>query len=336
MTCWTSILIYLAGAVLLALFRAPLKTAAIANGVMLVFYPVIGNGSWLMFLFLLLSFVVLLLLSTDDFRIRRITSPLLAWYRKVLPPVSPTERVAIDAGTVSWDGEIFRGNPDWQKLLDAGQSALTPEEQAFLDGPVDQLCQKVNSWDINFRLADIPDDLVEFIKQNRFLGMIIPREYGGLELSAVAQVQVLTRIFSTGSVVGNFISVPNSLGPGELLVRYGTEEQKQHYLPRLAVGAELPCFALTAPLAGSDATSIPDTGTVCRGEWQGQQIIGMRLNINKRYITLAPVATLIGLAFRLQDPEHLIGEVDDYGITCALIPRETAGARDRQTPLSDR
>jgi len=337
MTCLTSILIYLAGAVLLALYRARLKTAAIANGVMLMFYPVIGNGSWLMFLFLLLSFAVLMLLSTDDIRISRITAPLLTWYRKVLPPVSSTEQVAIDAGTVSWEGEIFKGDPDWQKLLGAGQPKLTPEEQAFLDGPVEQLCQKVNSWDINFRLADIPDDLVDFIKQNRFLGMIIPREYGGLELSAVAQVQVLTRIFSTGSVVGNFISVPNSLGPGELLVRYGTEEQKQHYLPRLAVGEELPCFALTAPLAGSDATSIPDTGTVCRGEWLGQQIIGMRLNINKRYITLAPVATLIGLAFRLQDPEHLIGEVDDYGITCALIPRETAGLEigRRHYPIGD-
>ncbi|MEX2353777.1 MAG: acyl-CoA dehydrogenase, partial [Gammaproteobacteria bacterium] len=211
------------------------------------------------------------------------------------------------------------------------------DEQAFLDGPVEQLCQMVNTWDINFKYADIPDHIVEFIKTNRFLGMIIPAEYGGLGLSAVAQVTVLTRIFSVGSVVGNYISVPNSLGPGELLVKYGTDEQKQHYLPRLASGEEIPCFALTAPLAGSDATSIPDTGVVCKGNWQGQEITGMRLNINKRYITLAPIASLIGLAFKLKDPDHLIGDVDDYGITCALLPRETEGLEigRRHLPIGD-
>jgi acyl-CoA dehydrogenase len=337
MTCLTTVLIYIIGAILLALFRAGLKTAAMANGALLIVYLLFGSWSILLFLVLLVSCVVLALLSIDDIRRQWVSSPLLSWYRKVLPPVSATERVAIDAGTVWWEGEIFRGDPDWQKLLGAGQPALTKEEQAFLDGPVEQLCGMVNSWEINFTRADLPEELVTFIKQNRFLGMIIPREYGGLELSAVAQVKVLTRIFSTGSVVGNFISVPNSLGPGELLVRYGTEEQKQHYLPRLARGEELPCFALTAPLAGSDATSIPDTGTICRGEWQGQQITGMRLKINKRYITLAPVATLIGLAFRLQDPDHLMGEVDDYGITCALIPRDTAGLEigRRHYPIGD-
>jgi len=337
MTCLTTVLIYIVGAILLALFRASLKTAAMASGALLIVYLLFGSWSFLLFLVLLISCVVLALLSIDDIRKQWFTAPLLSWYRKVLPPVSATERVAIDAGTVWWEGEIFRGDPDWKKLLGAGQPGLTAEEQAFLDGPVEQLCGMVNSWDINFTRADLPEDLVTFIKQNRFLGMIIPHEYGGLELSAVAQVKVLTRIFSTGSVVGNFISVPNSLGPGELLVRYGTEEQKQHYLPRLARGEELPCFALTAPLAGSDATSIPDTGTICRGEWQGQQITGMRLNINKRYITLAPVATLIGLAFRLQDPDHLMGEVDDYGITCALIPRDTAGLEigRRHYPIGD-
>ncbi|NNE37111.1 MAG: acyl-CoA dehydrogenase, partial [Gammaproteobacteria bacterium] len=206
-----------------------------------------------------------------------------------------------------------------------------------IDGPVTELCNRVNTWDINFKYADIPDELVEFIKANKFLGMIIPKEYGGLDLSPVAQVQALTKIFSVGSVVGNFISVPNSLGPGELLVKYGTDEQKQYYLPRLADGEDLPCFALTAPLAGSDATSIPDTGIVCKGEWEGKEITGMRLTINKRYITLAPIATIIGLAFKLKDPDHLIGDVDDYGITCALIPRETKGLEigRRHYPIGD-
>ena len=282
MTSLCTVLICFIGAVLLVLFRAGLRMSAIANGILIVVYLIIGSGSVLLFTVLLISCVALALLSVDDLRRKGFTTPLLSWYKKVLPPVSATERVAIDAGTVWWEGDIFRGTPDWQKLLASGKPTLTPEEQAFLDGPVEQLCGMVNSWDINFRLANLPEDLVAFIKQNRFLGMIIPKEYGGLELSAVAQVQVLTRIFSTGSVVGNFISVPNSLGPGELLVRYGTEEQKKYYLPRLALGEELPCFALTAPLAGSDATSIPDTGVVCRGTWLGEQIIGMRLNINKR------------------------------------------------------
>ncbi len=331
------ILTYFTGAILLALFRASLRSSAIANGLLIVGALITGSLSVFLFTLLLLSSVVLAMLSVDDIRRKGFTAPFLSWYRKVLPPVSATERIAIEAGTVWWEGEIFSGKPDWQKLLGVGKPTLTAEEQAFIDGPVEQLCAMVNSWDINYRLADIPPEVVDFIKTNRFLGMIIPKAYGGLELSAVAQVQVLTRLFSTGSVVGNFVSVPNSLGPGELLVRYGTEAQKQHYLPRLASGQELPCFALTAPLAGSDATSIPDTGTVCKGEWQGEQIIGMRLNINKRYITLAPVATLVGLAFRLQDPDHLLGSTDDYGITCALLPRDTVGLEigRRHYPIGD-
>ncbi len=255
----------------------------------------------------------------------------------MLPKVSETEQVAIDAGTVWWEGELFTGAPNWNRLLKSGGVSLTEEEQAFIDGPVTELCHRINTWDINFKYADIPDDLAEFIKANKFLGMIIPKEYGGLDLSPVAQVQALTKIFSVGSVVGNFISVPNSLGPGELLVRYGTDEQKKYYLPRLANGEDLPCFALTAPLAGSDATSIPDTGIVCKGQWEGKEITGMRLNINKRYITLAPVATIIGLAFKLKDPDHLIGDVEEYGITCALIPRDTKGLEigRRHYPIGD-
>jgi len=337
MTCLITLVIYIAGATLLAYFRAGLKISAIASGVLLIAYLLFGAWYWLLFLFLIVTTLALGLLSVDVIRLKWVTAPLFRWYRKVLPPVSATEQVAIDAGTVWWEGEIFTGNPDWQKLLTSDSVSLTREEQAFIDGPVEQLCQMVNVWDINFKYADIPPNIIEFIKQNKFLGMIIPIEYGGLELSPVAQVVALTKIFSTGSVVGNFISVPNSLGPGELLVRYGTEQQKQYYLPRLASGEELPCFALTAPLAGSDATSIPDIGVVCKGTWDGQEIVGMRLTVNKRYITLAPVATLIGLAFKLNDPDHLIGEVDEYGITCALLPRETTGLQigRRHYPIGD-
>ncbi len=336
MTALTTIVIYIFGAIVLAYFRATLRVSAITAGMLFLAYLVFGTRSLILLLILLVTTVVLALLSIDEIRIKRITAPLFSWYRKVLPAVSPTEQIAIDAGTVWWEGEIFRGDPDWQRLLAAARTELTEAERAFIDGPVEELCRMSNAWEISFRDADIPQNIVEFIKKHKFLGMIIPAEYGGLEMSPVAQILALTRIFSVGGI-GNFVSVPNSLGPGELLVKYGTDEQKQHYLPRLADGEEIPCFALTAPLAGSDATSIPDTGVVSKGQWQGEEIIGMRLNINKRYITLAPIATLIGLAFKLKDPDHLIGDVEDYGITCALVPRDTPGLDigRRHYPIGD-
>lgn len=333
----STILIFITCALLLAYFRVGLIKCAVSSAVYLIIYLFFGNSSSVLLVLLSTTTIVLIFLSQVPLRRSLLTSPLLKWYRKVLPRVSETEQVAIDAGTVWWEGELFSGSPDWSRLLKSEGVNITEEEQAFIDGPVEDLCNMVNTWDINFKHADIPEEIVTFVKDNKFLGMIIPKEYGGLDISPVAQVAVLTKIFSVGSVVGNFISVPNSLGPGELLVKYGTDEQKQHYLPRLASGEDLPCFALTAPLAGSDATSIPDTGTVCKGVWEGKEIIGMRLNINKRYITLAPVATIIGLAFKLQDPEHLIGDVDDYGITCALIPRSTEGLEigRRHYPIGD-
>ena len=333
----TVVIIYIIGAVALAYKEAGLRTAAGASGFLFLVYLVFGTGSSLWTLLLLLSTAVFALLSLENFRRNNITAPVFKWYRNVLPGLSETEREAIDAGTVWWEGEIFSGRPDWEKLLSAGPPGLTPEEQDFIDGPLEDLCTMVDSWKINHELADIPPEIIAFIKKHRFLGIIIPREYGGLELSAVAQVQVLTKLFGVSNVVANFISVPNSLGPGELLVKYGTEAQKQHYLPRLARGDEIPCFALTGPLAGSDATAIPDTGVVCKGEWQGREITGMRLNFDKRYITLAPVATLVGLAFKLKDPDHLIGDIEDYGITCALIPRDTPGLEigNRHLPMGD-
>lgn len=266
-----------------------------------------------------------------------LSKPLFAAFAKRLPRLSETEKEAIDAGTVGWDGELFSGNPAWSRLLEQSPPALSTEEQAVLDGPVAELCRMCDAWNINHNWGTVPDPIIEFVRRSGLLGMIIPKRYGGLELSAYAQSQVLVKLANTGGGVTYLVAVPNSLGPGELLLKYGTEEQKNRYLPGLASGEEVPCFALTGPLAGSDATSIPDTGVVCRGLWKGREVLGMRLNFNKRYITLAPIATLIGLAFRLEDPEHLLGEAEDRGITLALIPRDVAGLDigRRHLPVGD-
>lgn len=254
-----------------------------------------------------------------------ITAPLLKFYRRILPPLSQTERIALESGSVGFEGELFSGDPDWQQLLSQPGPSLTAEEQAYLDGPVEDLCRRINDWEITHVHADLQPELWDFIKAHKFFGMIIPKEYGGLGFSALAHHKVIQKISSISSVVGSTVGVPNSLGPAELLVHYGTDEQKNHYLPRLADGREVPCFALTGPFAGSDATSIPDYGIVCQGEWNGASVLGVKLTFDKRYITLAPVATLIGLAFRLYDPDGLIGDTRDYGITLALVPRDTPG-----------
>ncbi len=269
--------------------------------------------------------LVNLALSMKPLRQKYISTPFFSLFKKMLPALSDTEQEAIDAGTVWWDGQLFSGDPDWKSLIKIEKPGLSEEEQAFLDGPVVELCRMSDAWKINHDWRVIPEHIIDFVRQKGFLGMIIPKEYGGLELSAVAQSEVLIKISNTGGGITYLVAVPNSLGPGELLIKYGTEEQKNYYLPRLAEGKEIPCFALTAPTAGSDATSIPDTGIVCKGQWQGKEVTGMRLNFSKRYITLAPIATLVGLAFKLLDPDHLIGDIDDYGITCALLPRETEG-----------
>ena len=262
--------------------------------------------------------------QSPGWRARNITRPILAWYRKVLPPISQTERDAIAAGTVWWDRELFSGHPDWEKLRQFPKPALTAEERDFLDGPVERLCEMLDDWDIR-RNGDLPEHVWTFIRDNRFMGMIIPREWGGWGFSALMHSSVVMKVASRSPDAAVTIMVPNSLGPAELLLRYGTDEQRKRYLPRLAAGQEIPCFALTAPEAGSDAASIPDRGVVCYGEVNGQKVLGMRLTWDKRYITLAPVATLLGLAFRLYDPSHLIGDKDDIGITLALIPTSTPG-----------
>lgn len=254
-----------------------------------------------------------------------VTAPLLKFYRKILPPLSQTERIALESGSVGFEGELFSGDPDWDQLLSQPAPKLTDEEQAFLDGPVEELCRRINDWEITHVHADLPPELWDYIKQQKFFGMIIPKQYGGLGFSALAHHKVIQKIASISSVVSSTVGVPNSLGPGELLMHYGTKEQKDHYLPRLADGREVPCFALTGPFAGSDATSIPDYGIVCQGEWNGASVLGVKLTFDKRYITLAPVATIIGLAFRLYDPDGLIGDTRDIGITIALMPRDTEG-----------
>ena len=254
-----------------------------------------------------------------------ISDRLYGVFRKVLPAVSETEQEALDAGTVWWEGEIFTGRPRWRKLLKVPAPSLTEKEQAFLDGPVEELCRMADDWEICETHRRLPDRIWDFIREHRMFGMIIPEEYGGLEFSAQANSAVVMKLASRNLTTAITVMVPNSLGPGELLLHYGTEEQKSYYLPRLAQGKEIPCFALTSPSAGSDAASMSDVGIVCKGEYQGKKVLGLKLHWNKRYITLAPVATLLGLAFKVKDPDGLLGEIEDLGISCALIPTDTPG-----------
>jgi acyl-CoA dehydrogenase len=268
---------------------------------------------------------VVIPLNFKPWRQQLISAPFLKQFRRMLPSMSETEQVALDAGTVGWEGELFAGKPNWQALKKQPYLELTVEEKAFIDGPVEELCGMLNQWEITHRDADLNPETWDYMKRNRFFGMIIPKEYGGLGFSAMAHRAVLQKISSVSAVAGSTVAVPNSLGPGELLLHYGTDEQKNHYLPRLARGEDVPCFGLTGPTAGSDATSIPDYGIVCKGKHKGKEVLGVRLNFDKRYITLAPVATLIGLAFRLYDPDGLLGEQEDRGISLALMPRDTKG-----------
>ncbi len=281
-------------------------------------------------------FVLLTLINVSSLRIKFLSKPMFAYVKKVLPPMSDTERAAIEAGTAWWEAELFRGDPNWEQLLEHKTSELSAEEQAFLDGPVEEFCQMVDDWEITHDLNDLPPKAWKFLKKNKFLGMIIPKKYGGLEFSAIAHSSVVMKISTRSGTAGVTVMVPNSLGPAELLMHYGTEEQKDYYLPRLAVGDEIPCFALTGPNAGSDAGAIPDTGIVCKGIHEGKEVLGLRLNWEKRYITLGPVATVLGLAFKAYDPDGLLGDKEDLGITCALIPTNTDGVNigNRHYPLN--
>jgi acyl-CoA dehydrogenase len=261
----------------------------------------------------------------STFRRDWITKPIFGMAQHALPRLSDTEREAIEAGDVWWDADLFTGNPDWNKLLDFAPAKLSDEEQQFLDGPVEELCRMLNDWKINWEWHDLPPEVWDFLKTRKFFAMIIPKSYGGLGFSAYAHSEVIRKLSTRSICAACTAMVPNSLGPGELLLQFGTKAQQDYWLPRLARGEEIPCFGLTSPEAGSDAASMIDSGVVCRGTYDGQDMLGIRLNWHKRYITLGPIATVLGLAFKLHDPDHLIGQRDDIGITLALVPTHLPG-----------
>ncbi len=259
------------------------------------------------------------------FRRDFLTKPIHRWAKRALPKMSETERAAIEAGDVWWDAALFSGNPDWETLLATPPATLSAEEQAFLDGPVQELCAMLDEWQIAWELGDLPQEAWRYMSEQKFFGMIIPKEFGGLGFSATAHSEVIRTLSSRSNTGAVTVMVPNSLGPGELLMQFGTDEQRQYWLPRLARGDEIPCFGLTSAQAGSDAAAMRDTGVVCRGNFKGKEVLGIRLNWRKRYITLCPVATVLGLAFKLQDPDGLLGENREIGITLALIPTDLPG-----------
>ncbi|MGE3920508.1 MAG: acyl-CoA dehydrogenase [Gammaproteobacteria bacterium] len=316
---------YLGLILLLTYHRASLSVAIIAYVVVFSWFSYFSSISSYLIVSLWIINIIVFLLFAPPIRRQLMSRYFLSIYQKVKPKLSSTEEQALAAGTIAWAGELFSGAPNWHSLLKKEPATLTEEEKTFLDGPVAQLCERLNDWDITQNRLDLPEEVWQFIKEQGFFGLIIPKRYGGKGFSATAHSAVITKIASCGNTAATTVAVPNSLGPAELLLHYGTEEQRNYYLPRLASGEEIPCFALTAPEAGSDAGAITDNGVICEGEFEGKKTIGIRLNFNKRYITLAPVATVIGLAFKLYDPEKLIGNKTELGITCALIPRHTSG-----------
>ncbi|MFZ6039358.1 acyl-CoA dehydrogenase FadE [Vibrio natriegens] len=308
------------------------KSVSLLTAAMLVL-TIAGSAGFIGWAIYILAIAVF---AVPGIRQSLISRKALAVFKKVLPAMSQTEKEALDAGTVWWEAELFKGKPEWKKLHAIQTPKLSAEEQAFLDGPVNEVCAMVNDFQVTHELADLPPEVWQYLKDHKFFAMIIKKKYGGLEFSAYAQSLVLQKLTGVSGVLSSTVGVPNSLGPGELLQHYGTEEQKDYYLPRLAEGKEIPCFALTSPEAGSDAGSIPDYGVVCKGQWEGKEVLGMRLTWNKRYITLAPVATVLGLAFKLRDPQGLLGDKEDLGITCALIPTNVKGVEigNRHFPLN--
>ena len=332
------VVVLLTAALTCAFFKAKVPVWTGVMAAVLLAFSIAGQPGWII---LSLSWLVFLAVAVPinhlPWRREFLTRPVLKAFAGMVPQISETERVALEAGTVGFEGELFTGKPRWQRLIKKPLHELTVEEQAFLDGPVEQLCDMIDEWEVSHYRADLPEPVWEHLKKNGFFGMIIPKQYGGLGFSAVAHRAVLEKVAGMSSTLGSVIAVPNSLGPAELLLHYGTQEQKDHYLPRLADGREIPCFGLTSTTAGSDATSISDYGVVCKGKWKGKETLGIRLTFEKRYITLAPVATVVGLAFRLYDPDGLIGKTDDIGITLALLPRDTKGMEigRRHFPLNN-
>ncbi len=267
----------------------------------------------------------MVIMTLRAIRMKLLSRPIFNWATRAMPAISATERDAIEAGTVWWDGELFTGNPDWNRLLAMPPARLTEEEQAFMDGPVRELCRMVDDWTIAWRDRDLPPEVWRFMREKRFFGMIIPKRYGGLGFSNTMHSEVVRTVSSASVVAGVTVMVPNSLGPGELLMHFGTDGQRDYWLPRLAEGSEIPCFGLTSADAGSDAAAMTDIGVVEHGPHEGREVLGIRLNFHKRYITLGPVATVMGLAFKLEDPKNLLGRGRDLGITVALLPTATPG-----------
>ncbi|MCW9014827.1 MAG: acyl-CoA dehydrogenase [Gammaproteobacteria bacterium] len=310
-----------------AYFRLPQVIWSALLGVVLLLYTFSDiAGIATIIILWALYLVVVVPLNTPNIRQKYIAEPLLQFMRAAMPAISRTEQEALDAGKVWWEGELFSGYPDYSKIRELPAPKLSRHEQEFLDGPVEELCRMLDDWEICQNQNDLPREVWDFLKKHKFMAMIIPEKYGGLEFSALGHSSVVMKVAGRSITAAVTIMVPNSLGPGELLMHYGTEEQKNHYLPRLASGDEIPCFALTGPEAGSDAGAMPDTGVVCRDHFDGKDdVLGIRLNWDKRYITLGPVATVLGLAFKLYDPDHLIGEETSLGITLALIKTDIPG-----------
>ncbi|RLK46813.1 hypothetical protein DFR31_2520 [Alkalispirillum mobile] len=315
--------------------RLPVWTAAVALYLLGLWLSGVASGTAAGITALVLA-PVALLLNLPGLRRRVVTRPVFRAFKRVLPPMTATEREALEAGDTWWEGELFQGQPDWQQLRDTPVTALTEEEQAFLDNQVVALCRMLDNDQIEREAHDLPAEVWDYIRRERFFSMIIPKAYGGHGFSSYAQSCVVTRIATRNISAAVTVMVPNSLGPGELLMHYGTQAQKDYWLPRLADGTEIPCFALTGPDVGSDAASMPDYGVVCRGEHEGREVLGIRLNFSKRYITLAPVATVLGLAFKLHDPDGLLGGEQDRGITCALVPTDHPGVQvgERHFPMA--
>ena len=325
MLTWLVIFLFVIGTA--AYFRTPqvVWNAALGGALLIFSFTDYASVSSLLILWAL-YLVVVVPINMPHIRQKYISEPLLEFMRNAMPSISQTEQEALDAGKVWWEADLFSGDPDYSKIRELPEPKLSDEEQAFMDGPVEELCRMLDDWKITNEDYDLPEDVWEFLKKNKFFAMIIPKSYGGLEFSALGHSSVVLKVAGRSITAAVTVMVPNSLGPGELLMRYGTEEQKNHYLPRLVSGEDIPCFGLTGPEAGSDAGAMPDTGVVCRGEFNGEKdVLGIRLNWDKRYITLGPVATLLGLAFKLFDPDHLLGEKVNLGITLALIKTNTPG-----------
>ena len=327
------IIVLLIGLAIASYHRSNLNTClGLSVFILLIgsFMGAFSTLSWLIFI------VVTLPLWVSSLRHQYIIEPIFKVFKRITPTMSKTEKEAIAAGTTWWEADLFCGNPDWKKLHQYPVPRLTVQEKTFIEGPVETVCAMLDDWHATHELTDLPQDVWQYLKDNQFFAMIIKKEYGGLEFSAFAQSCVLQKLSSKSMLLSSIVGVPNSLGPGELLQHYGTDKQKQAYLPGLASGQHIPCFALTSPEAGSDASSIPDFGIVCHGDWQGKEILGIRLTWNKRYITLAPVATVLGLAFKLQDPDCLLSKDTAPGITCALIPTGLEGVEigRRHFPLN--